>query len=73
MAKTTAPKSARTAAPRTQVRQTITLELVQHRAPHAALADNLSRTFGLEPVDFDSIREATEEHVARSPRPSTAP
>ena len=66
MAKNTAPKSAPAAARRPQVRQTITFELVQHHAPHAALADNLARTFGIEPVDFDSIREATEEHVARS-------
>ena len=30
------------------------------------LADNLVRTFGLEPVDYDGIRDATEEHIARA-------
>ncbi len=52
---------------RTQpVRQAITLEAVAFRAPHAALAENLSRTFGLEPVDYPAIREATEEHLVRT-------
>jgi hypothetical protein len=32
--------------------------------PHATLAANLSRTFGLEPVDTAGIRESTEEHLA---------
>ena len=44
-------------------RQAITIEAVAARAPHASLAENLSRTFGLEPVDFAAIREATEEHI----------
>jgi hypothetical protein len=66
-------KSAQTATQpstrRTQpARQAITLELVQALAPHAALAGNLSRTFGLDPVDHAAIREASEEHVALSAR-----
>jgi len=52
---------------RTQpARQTITFELVQAHAPNAALAENLSRTFGIDPVDYAAIRETSEEHVARS-------
>ena len=47
------------------VRQAITLELVQARAPHDGLAANLSRTFGIDPVDYAAIREGTEEHVVR--------
>ena len=48
------------------VRQAITFKLVQTHAPHAALAENLVRTFGLDPVDYDTIRTATEDHIARS-------
>lgn len=32
--------------------------------PHPVLAENLSRMFGLEPVDAAGIRDATEEHLA---------
>ena len=64
-------KSAQTAAkpstPRTRSeRQTITFELVARLAPHQGLADNLVRTFGLEPVDYNGIRDATKGHVART-------
>jgi hypothetical protein len=51
---------------KTEQRQTFTLELATAICPHEALAANLSRTFGLEPVDFHAIREATEEHMVRS-------
>jgi hypothetical protein len=52
--------------PRTQpARQSITLEAVAAHAPHAGLAENLSRVFGIEPVDYASIREGTEELVVR--------
>jgi hypothetical protein len=51
---------------RPQVRQAITLELVQAHAPHAGLAENLSRTFGIDPVDYAVVREGTEENVVRS-------
>ena len=46
------------------VRQSITLELAMSICPNSGLADNLSRTFGLEPVDTAGIRESTEEHLA---------
>jgi hypothetical protein len=49
--------------PRRQDRKTITFELVASLAPHQGLADNLVRTFGLEPVDYDGIRDATADHV----------
>ncbi|MDR3535223.1 MAG: hypothetical protein P4L71_01860 [Acetobacteraceae bacterium] len=44
-------------------RQSITFELVARLAPHQALTDNLVRTFGLEPVDYEGIRDATEQHL----------
>jgi hypothetical protein len=54
-------------APRRQtVRHAITFELVQAHAPTAGLAENLSRTFGLDPVDYAAILERTEEHLALS-------
>jgi hypothetical protein len=57
----------KTSSPRSQTtRQSITFELVARLAPHQGLADNLVRTFGLEPVDYASIRDATEEHMARA-------
>ena len=46
------------------VRHAITFELVQAHAPNAGLAEKLSRTFGLDPVDYASILERTEEHIA---------
>ena len=67
MASKSAPKTTQKSAPtrKPQVRQAITLELVQAHAPHAGLAENLSRTFGIEPVDYAAIREGTEENVVR--------
>jgi hypothetical protein len=56
----TSPSRARTD------RQSITLELVTRLAPHQGLADNLVRTFGLEPVDYDTIRDATREQMAHA-------
>jgi hypothetical protein len=65
MAAKTTPMTATKPAPRPQpTRHAITLELVVARAPHAALAENLSRTFGIDPVDCQAILESTEEHVA---------
>ncbi len=46
-------------------RGAITFETVARIAPHQGLTDNLVRTFGLEPVDYDSIRDATGEQVTR--------
>ncbi len=43
--------------------QSDTLEHAAAVCPHKGLADNLARTFALDPVPFDEIREATEEHV----------
>jgi hypothetical protein len=51
---------------RQPVRQAITLELVQAHAPHGGLAENLSRTFGIDPIDYAAIREGTEENIVRS-------
>jgi hypothetical protein len=45
-------------------RQTITFELAARIAPHRGLADNLVRTFGLDPVDHERIRDATEARIA---------
>ena len=57
--------TAKTANPRNQpARQSITFELVARLAPQQGLADNLVRTFGLDPVDYDGIRDATQEHMA---------
>ena len=65
MATKTAPNTAKKPVPRSQpIRQAVTLELVVAHAPHAALAENLSRTFGVDPVDYQAILESTEEHVA---------
>jgi hypothetical protein len=66
MATKSAPKTTQNPARKPQVRQAITLELVQAHAPHAGLAENLSRTFGIDPVDYAAIREGNEEHVVRS-------
>ena len=65
--KTSTPKTPAQPKSRTRSnRQSITLEAVVARAPHAALAENLSRTFGIDPVDYAAIREGTEEFVVRS-------
>jgi hypothetical protein len=68
MASKSASKTTQKSAPARQqpVRQAITLELVQARAPHGSLAENLSRTFGIDPVDYAAVREGTEENVVRS-------
>jgi hypothetical protein len=68
MASKSASKTTQKSAParKPQVRQAITLELVQAHAPHDGLAQNLSRTFGIDPVDYAAIREGTEENVVRS-------
>ena len=58
----TASSAARTS----QVRQTITFELVTRLAPNAAVADKIATRFALEPVDYHAIREVTEEQVGRS-------
>jgi hypothetical protein len=65
MATKTRTQTATKPATRTaQDRKPITLEMALLVCPHATLAANLSRTFGLEPVDTAGIRESTEEHLA---------
>jgi hypothetical protein len=67
MTRKSTPTAAKTAAPRSRPdRQTITLELVTRLAPHQGLADNLVRTFGLEIVDYDGIREGTGQHLTHA-------
>ena len=44
----------------------ITFELVARLAPHQGLVDNLVRTFGLDPIDYDGIRDAIGEHIAEA-------
>ncbi|OJW30908.1 MAG: hypothetical protein BGO51_24240 [Rhodospirillales bacterium 69-11] len=46
-----------------QTRQAITLELVAQLVPSAVQAEKISSTFALDPVDFDGVREGTEEHI----------
>jgi hypothetical protein len=58
-AQKSAPRPARAAQPR----QTITLELVAQLVPSAVQAEKISSTFALDPVDFDGVREGTEEHI----------
>jgi len=62
--KTRTQTAAKPAIRSTQNRPAITLELASALCPHGALADNLSRTFGLDAIDTAGIREATEEHLA---------
>ena len=65
--KKSAPKTAQNTTTRKEpVRQAITLEAVIARAPHSGLAENLSRTFGLDCPEYAAIREGTEENVVRS-------
>jgi hypothetical protein len=67
MTRKSTPTSANATTSRTRTdRQSITLDMVARIAPHQGLTDNLVRTFGLEPVDYDGIRDATQEHVSRA-------
>jgi hypothetical protein len=49
-----------------QNRQAITLELVIALAPTQAQTEKMSSGFGLEPVDYHSVRETTEEQIGLS-------
>ena len=64
-APTTAPKTAPKAAVRQPVRQAITLELVHALTPSEVKAEQMSVTFGLEPIAHARIRENVEELVVR--------
>jgi hypothetical protein len=64
---TSAQTTTKATPPRTRTdRQSITFDLVARLAPHQGLADNLVRTFGLDPVDYEGIRDATAEHIGRA-------
>jgi hypothetical protein len=66
MTRKSTPTNAKPATSRSRTdRQAVTLEMVARLAPHQGLTDNLVRTFGLEPVDYDGIRDATQEHIAQ--------
>jgi len=47
-------------------RQAITLELVAAHAPSHALVGRLCSTFGLDPVDYEGIRETTKDQISLS-------
>ena len=51
------------AAPRTQAKPAYTLERAMLLCPNANLAANLERTFALDAVDYNEIRETTEEMI----------
>lgn len=66
MAAKNAQKSAPKPARDTQPRQAITLELVARLVPSALQAEKISTAYALDPVDFDGIREGTEEQIGTS-------
>jgi len=47
-------------------RTVITLETVARICPNEAVANKISRLYGLDPVDYHAIRESTKEHLALS-------
>ena len=49
-----------------QAKPAITFEAVRFHAPSDAHAERFTRIFGLETVDYDGIRETTEECVGKS-------
>ena len=66
MAAKNAQKSAPKPARDTQPRQAITLERVARLVPTALQAEKISTAYALDPVDFDGIREGTEEQIGTS-------
>jgi hypothetical protein len=66
MAKTQTQLAKSNSGSRTEQRQVYTLEYATAICPHEGLANNLSKTFGLNPVDAAGIRETTEEHTVRA-------
>jgi len=66
MAAKTTQKSAQKPARTPQARQAITLELVIRLAPTPVQAETIATRFALDPVDYDGIREATEEQLGLS-------
>ena len=49
-----------------QAREIVTFETARRICPSEGVAAKISTVYGIEPVDYHAIREATEEHVARS-------
>ena len=45
------------------VREIVTFETAARLCPTAAMAERFSRVFGLEPVDYDAVRERVEEQI----------
>jgi hypothetical protein len=67
MATKTAQKNASNTSDRSQLpRQATTLELVAAYAPSHALVGRLCSTFGLDPVDYEGIREMTKDQIGLS-------
>ena len=67
MATKTTQKNASNSILRSQrSRQAITLELVAAHAPSHALVGRLCSTFGLDPVDYEGIRETTKDQISLS-------
>ena len=67
MATKTTQKNASNSMLRSQrSRQAITLELVAAHAPSHALVGRLCSTFGLDPVDYEGIRETTKDQISLS-------
>jgi hypothetical protein len=66
MAQKNAPKSAPQPARAQRTQQPITLELVALLTPTPGQADKLSTAFGLEPVDFEGVCDATQEQFTQS-------
>ena len=66
-----AAKKAQVATPQRQVparapqavREIVTFETAARLCPTAAMAERFARVFGLEPVDYDAIRERVEEQI----------
>jgi hypothetical protein len=65
MAKTPTQKPAKSSNVPTEQRQTYTIEYATALCPHAGLANNLSATFGVDPVDAATIRENTRDLIVR--------
>ena len=67
MATKTTQKNASNTMHRSQPsRQAIALELVAAHAPSHALVGRLCSTFGLDPVDYEGIRETTKDQISLS-------
>ena len=66
MAATNIRNSAQQPTRTAQNRQAVTLELVIALAPSHTQAEKMSGAYGLEPIDYHSVREATEEQIGLS-------